>query len=133
MRGRIESGLLVFLGIGEEDRESDVEWLTRKILQLRVFTDDAGLMNRSVLDCGGGILVISQFTLFGNLRKGTRPSFNRAASPEVAIPLYETFLKALERGLGKPVESGEFGASMQIELMNDGPVNLILDTKDKRY
>lgn len=133
MRGGIGPGLLVFLGIGEGDREIDVDWLSRKIPQVRVFPDDVGLMNRSVVDCGGGILVISQFTLFGNLRKGTRPSFNRAALPEVAIPLYKAFLKALEKRLGKPVESGQFGASMQIDLMNDGPVSLILDTKDKRY
>ena len=133
VRGRIGPGLLVFLGIGAEDRESDVDWLGRKIPQLRIFPDDAGLMNRSVLDCGGGVLVISQFTLFGNLRKGTRPSFNRAAPPEVAIPLYKALLTALEGHLGKPVESGEFGAPMEVELVNDGPVTLILDTKDRRY
>ena len=130
---RIGAGLLVFLGIGTEDGESDVDWLSRKIPRLRIFPDDAGLMNRAVLDCGGEILVISQFTLFGNLRKGTRPSFNRAAPPEVAIPLYEALLTALEGHLGKPAKSGEFGAPMQVELVNDGPVTLILDTKEKRY
>lgn len=132
-RGRIGPGLLVFLGIGAEDRESDVDWLSRKIPQLRIFPDAAGLMNRSVLACGGEILVISQFTLFGNLRKGTRPSFNRAAPPEVAIPLYEALLKALEGNLRRSVRSGEFGAPMQVELVNDGPVTLILDSKEKRY
>lgn len=130
-RGRIGQGLLVFLGVGQDDTEEDAVWLARKIPGIRIFDDGAGQMNRSVADVGGGVLVISQFTLFGNLRKGTRPSFNHAAPPALAVPLYETFLKELEAALGKPVPRGVFGACMDIPARNDGPVTLFLDTHNK--
>ena len=119
--------------MGQDDSTDDLDWLVRKIPQIRCFEDEAGRMNRSVEDIDGGILVISQFTLFGNLRKGTRPSFNRAALPEQAIPLYEQFVALLEARLGKPVATGSFGAHMEIEAHHDGPVTLVLDTKQKDY
>ncbi len=125
-------GLLVFLGIEKNDGPEDLEWLSQKIPSIRLFPDENGLMNRSVLDVGGGILVISQFTLYGNLRKGTRPSFNRAAPPEIAVPLYREFIKQIAAHLGKPVATGEFGKMMKIQALNDGPVTLLLDTKNKR-
>ena len=128
----IDKGLLVYLGIDSEDTREDVNWLCGKIPQIRIFPDSAGLMNRSLLDCGGEVLVISQFTLFGSLRKGTRPSFNRAASPEVAFPIYEAFVLSLEEQLGKPVAKGEFGALMRIELINEGPVTLFIDSKNRK-
>ncbi len=131
--GRIGRGILAFIGIHESDAMEDVEWLSAKIPVVRIFPDDAGLMNRSVSDCDGEILVVSQFTLFGNLRKGTRPSFNRAARPEVAIPLYESFLEKLAENMRKSIRSGKFGAMMRIDAVNDGPVTLLLDTQDKRY
>ncbi len=131
--GRIGRGLLVFLGVAGEDTASDAEWLATKLPEIRVFDDDDGKMNLSVRDIGGEILVISQFTLFGTLRKGTRPSYNRAAPPPVAIPLYEMFLEFLEKSLGKPVPRGVFGAHMDIDARNDGPVTLILDTRNKTY
>ncbi len=130
--GSITRGLLVFLGIGEKDSDEDIDWLARKIPQIRIFEDDNGLMNRSVQEIDGNILLISQFTLYGNLRKGTRPSFNRAAPPEIAVPMYERFNLALQAALGKQVPSGVFGQHMDIAALNDGPVTLILDTKDKR-
>lgn len=129
--GEIGPGLLVFLGVGQEDNPQDVDWLAQKVSVVRVFEDEAGKMNRSIRDVEGGILVISQFTLFGNLRKGTRPSFNRAAPPELAVPLYESFVTRLSELLGKPVPTGVFGAMMRIEAHNDGPVTLILDSKAK--
>ncbi len=128
----IGKGFLVYLGIDSEDTREDVKWLSGKIPQIRVFPDSAGLMNRSLLDCGGEVLVISQFTLFGSLRKGTRPSFNRAASPEVAVPIYEAFLLSLEEQLGKSVAKGEFGALMRIESINEGPVTLFIDSKNRK-
>ena len=131
--GSIGPGILAFVGIHQSDTMEDVEWLSAKIPVVRIFSDGEGMMNRSVIDCGGEVLVISQFTLFGNLRKGTRPSFNRAAVPELAIPLYESFLEKLARNLQKPIQSGKFGAMMEIDAVNDGPVTLLLDTKDKRY
>lgn len=131
--GRIGRGLLVFLGVAGDDTASDAQWLAAKLPMIRVFDDEAGKMNLSVRDIGGGILVISQFTLFGTLRKGTRPSYNRAAAPTIAIPLYEAFLESLEEALGKPVPRGVFGANMEIDARNDGPVTLILDTRNKDY
>ncbi len=128
-KGRIGPGLLVFVGVEEGDSADDAAWLAHKLPTLRVFEDEAERMNRSVKDIGGGILVISQFTLLGNLRKGTRPSFNRAAPPQVAVPLYEGFLAELERKLGQTVPRGVFGAYMRIMADNDGPVTLILDTR----
>ena len=127
----IGPGLLVLLGICEEDGPADIDWLVRKIAALRVFDDEAGMMNRSVADVGGDVLVVSQFTLMASTKKGNRPAFIRAARPEVAIPLYEQFCAALSAALGKPVPTGTFGADMQVSLINDGPVTICIDTKNK--
>lgn len=129
MRAAINRGLLVLVAVDETDGREDVEWLSGKIARLRVFSDDAGLMNRSVGEVGGSLLVVSQFTLFASTRKGNRPSFVRAASPPLAIPLYEAFLKQLRSAAGVPVEAGEFGADMQVALVNDGPVTLVIDSR----
>ncbi|GAB1489540.1 D-aminoacyl-tRNA deacylase [Opitutaceae bacterium] len=129
--GAIDRGLMVLVAVAEGDTADDGEWLAAKLAALRIFPDEEGRMNRSVVDIGGGILVVSQFTLFASTRKGTRPSFNGAAAPAVAIPLYEQFLTQVEAALGKPVARGEFGASMQVELVNDGPVTLIIDTRER--
>jgi len=131
LTGSIEQGLLVLIGIENADNQEDIDWLSSKIAQLRIFGDAAGLMNDSILDVNGNILLISQFTLFGGTKKGNRPSFIRAAKPEVAIPLYERFIIALSNKLGKAVETGIFGADMQVSLINDGPVTLTIDTKNK--
>lgn len=127
--GEIGRGLLVLVGVGPDDTEADGQWLADKLVRLRIFEDDAGQMNRSVADIGGDMLVVSQFTLFACTRKGTRPSFNDAAKPDVAIPLYERFLAQSSTALGRPVASGRFGERMQVELVNDGPVTLLIDTK----
>ena len=127
----IGPGLMVLVGICEEDGREDIEWLVRKIAALRVFDDEAGVMNRSVVDVGGDVLVVSQFTLMASTKKGNRPAYIRAARPEVAIPLYEQFCAALEAALGKPVPTGTFGADMQVSLINDGPVTICIDTKNK--
>lgn len=127
--GAIDRGLVVLVGVAEGDTSADGEWLAAKLAALRIFPDDEGRMNRSVADISGGILVISQFTLFASTRKGTRPSFNGAAAPALAVPLYEQFLLQVETALGRPVARGEFGASMQVDLVNDGPVTLIIDTR----
>lgn len=127
--GRIDRGLLVFVGIETADTAADGEWLAQKLVKLRVFADDAGQMNQSVADIGGGILLISQFTLHASTRKGARPSFNAAARPEHARPLCESFTTQLSSALGRPVATGEFGALMEISLVNDGPVTLILDSR----
>lgn len=132
-RGAIGSGLLILLGIEDADEEEDARWLAGKIASLRVFPDEEGKMNRSIVDIGGEGMVVSQFTLHGNARKGTRPSFVRAAAPDHAIPLYERFIERFEEALGKKVATGEFGGDMQVELCNDGPVTLILDTKQKDF
>jgi D-tyrosyl-tRNA(Tyr) deacylase len=131
IRSEIASGLLILIGIEESDNDADVEWLCKKIVQLRIFNDDNGIMNLSVLDVAGGILAISQFTLHAKTRKGNRPSYIRAAPPDIAIPLYNSFVSKLSLLLGKDVATGEFGAMMQIELINDGPVTIIIDTKEK--
>jgi D-tyrosyl-tRNA(Tyr) deacylase len=125
----IEHGLLVLLGVTTADTRADVQWLAEKTANLRIFNDEDGKMNLSVADVGGSLLVVSQFTLYGDCRKGRRPSFIAAAPPETAVPLYEAFVDAL-RSLGLPVQTGRFGAMMQVELVNDGPVTLILDTKE---
>lgn len=130
-KGSIGSGLLIFLGVGHSDGQADLDWLTQKIAGLRVFEDEAGKMNCSLLDVGGEALVISQFTLFGSVRKGSRPSFNKAAPPALAESLYEAFVEMLSNRLGKPVPTGVFGAMMDIEAHNDGPVTLTIDTKQK--
>ncbi len=129
--GQIERGLLVFVGIVADDAAADGAWLAQKLTKLRIFADDAGQMNQSVADIGGGILLISQFTLHASTAKGTRPSFNAAARPEHARPLYEQFTTQLTAALGRPVQTGEFGAMMDVALVNDGPVTLIIDSKTR--
>jgi D-tyrosyl-tRNA(Tyr) deacylase len=130
-KAEIGPGLLVLVGIEEADDETDTEWLCNKIIQLRIFNDSDGIMNLSVSDTGGSILVISQFTLHAKTKKGNRPSYIKAAPPGVAIPLYERFIARLTELAGKPVGSGEFGAMMAVELVNDGPVTIIIDTKNR--
>mgnify|MGYP003602575543 FL=1 len=129
--GEIGPGLMVLLGVAEGDTPADGAWLAQKIAQLRIFADDADRMNRSVQDIAGGVLVVSQFTLFASTRKGTRPSFNAAAAPELANSLYQDFVRQLESLLGRPVPTGRFGAMMQVALVNDGPVTLLIDTKTR--
>ena len=131
VKGAIGQGYLVLLGCENADNEEDIEWLAKKICNLRVFDDENGVMNRSVLDVEGEILVVSQFTLWASYKKGNRPSYLRAGSHEVTVPLYERFLTVLSEQLGKPVASGEFGAEMKVELLNDGPVTICMDTKNK--
>lgn len=130
--GAIGDGLMVLLGIEDADNQDDIGWLSRKIINLRIFDDENGVMNKSLLDTGGDILLVSQFTLHASTKKGNRPSYIRAAKPDVATPLYEKFIQQLEADLGKTVQTGEFGAMMQISLVNDGPVTIIIDTKDKK-
>ena len=127
----IKIGLLVLLGITHNDGSEDIDWLTKKLIGLRIFSNDQGLMNLSVNEVDGDILVISQFTLFASTKKGNRPSFLEAARPDVAIPLYEEFVDTLSRKLKKPVFTGEFGADMKVELLNDGPVTIVIDTQNK--
>jgi len=129
--GEIGPGFLILLGVEEGDTATDVAWLVGKILPMRVFEDEDGKMNRSILDTGGDALVVSQFTLHARTKKGTRPSFDRAARPEVAIPLYERFVAELSAGLGKPIATGGFGAMMKVALVNDGPVTILLDSRVK--
>jgi len=130
-RSEIGSGLLVLLGIEEQDSNKDIEWLCSKIVQLRIFNDSNNVMNLSILDTLGSIMVISQFTLHAKTKKGNRPSYIKAAHPDKAVPLYESFINRLSVLLGKEVATGEFGAMMQIELVNDGPVTILIDTKNK--
>lgn len=129
VKGQIARGLLVLIAVEDADTTEDIEWLSGKIVRLRIFPDDDGLMNRSVQDIGGEILLISQFTLFASTKKGNRPSYTRSARPEIAVPLYEAFKSRLAIDLGKPVPSGEFGADMQVSLLNDGPVTILIDSK----
>ena len=131
VKSAIKKGYLILLGVCEEDTSEDVEWLVRKVIGLRVFDDENGVMNRSIMDVNGEILVISQFTLFASYRKGNRPSWLRAAKHEVSIPLYNEFCDKLSVALGKQVGTGEFGADMKVELLNDGPVTICMDTKNK--
>ena len=128
-KGSIGIGLVVLLAVEDADVPEDVEWLSGKIVRLRVFPDENSVMNRSVQEAGGGILLISQFTLFASTRKGNRPAYSRSARPEIAIPLYESFRRKLSEDLGTPVQTGEFGADMQVSLTNDGPVTIIMDSK----
>lgn len=127
----IGQGLLLLLGVEAADTEEDIQWLCRKVLGLRVFDDSDGVMNRSIMDVGGDIIVVSQFTLFASYKKGNRPSWLRAAGHEHAVPMYERFVEVLSEELGKPVGKGIFGAEMQVELINDGPVTICMDTKNR--
>jgi D-tyrosyl-tRNA(Tyr) deacylase len=129
--GKIKTGLLVFAGFEDSDCIEDIVWLSKKIIQLRIFNDDKGVMNLSVHDVSGEILLVSQFSLHASTKKGNRPSYIKAAKPEVAIPFYEEFKKQLSAELGKPVQSGVFGAMMKVSLINDGPVTITIDTKNK--
>lgn len=131
VKSSIKEGLLVLLGIEDADADEDIEWLCNKIVNLRIFNDADGVMNVSVKDYGGDILVVSQFTLHASTKKGNRPSYIKASKPEIAIPLYEKFLTVLEFALEKSVYSGEFGADMKVALLNDGPVTIVIDTKNK--
>jgi len=129
VKDAIRNGLVVLLAVEETDTAEDIEWLSGKIVRLRIFDDEAGVMNRSVKDVDGAILLISQFTLFASTKKGNRPSYIRAARPEVAVPLCEQFTLRLAQDLGKPIQTGEFGAHMDVSLINDGPVTIIMDSK----
>lgn len=127
----ISEGLLILLGIVEDDTREDINWLSKKIVNLRIFGDDEGVMNKSLLDINGDIIAVSQFTLHAATKKGNRPSYIKAAKPDVAIPLYEVFVKQLEMDLGKKIQIGQFGADMKVKLINDGPVTIIIDSKNK--
>ena len=130
-KASIGLGMLILLGIEEADNQEDIQWLTRKIAGLRIFDDADGVMNRSITDCNGELLIVSQFTLMASTKKGNRPSYIRAAHPDMAIPLYEAFCRELSSAARRPVATGEFGADMQVELLNDGPVTICMDTKNK--
>ncbi len=131
MTDQIGKGLLIFLGIEDQDSDDDIEWLSGKISRLRIFDDASGIMNLSLKEIAGQVLIVSQFTLHASTRKGNRPSYIKAAKPETAIPIYEKFVKQLSLDLGDRVHTGEFGANMQVQLVNDGPVTIIIDTKNK--
>lgn len=131
VRSEIGSGLMILLGIGHDDGPEDIDWLVRKVAGLRIFNDDEGVMNRSVVEVGGEALVVSQFTLMASTKKGNRPSYIGAAGHELAIPLYESFCQALGAAIGRPVGTGEFGADMQVALVNDGPVTICIDSKNR--
>lgn len=131
VKSQIDNGYLILLGIGNEDNQEDIDWLVHKIVNLRIFDDENGVMNRNILDINGNIIVVSQFTLMASYKKGNRPSWIRVAGHETAIPLYETFVSALTTAMGRTVGTGEFGADMKVELLNDGPVTICMDTKNK--
>lgn len=131
IRSKIDEGFLLLLGIEEFDTQNDIDWLAHKIVSLRVFDDEQGIMNRNILDVKGDIIVVSQFTLMASYKKGNRPSWIRAAGHETAIPLYQAFIEKLTKELGKPIGTGEFGADMKVELLNNGPVTICMDTKNK--
>jgi len=131
INGQIENGLLVFMGIEDADTDEDIEWLSSKIVNLRIFNDEKGVMNISVKDIAGNILLISQFTLHASTKKGNRPSYIKASKPDIAIPIYEKMIEQLSIDLGKQIQTGIFGADMKIELLNDGPVTIVIDTKNK--
>ena len=131
MKSQIGQGFLILLGVCDEDTTEDVEWLVKKVANLRVFDDEQGVMNKSILDIGGNALIVSQFTLFASYKKGNRPSWFKAGSHEHSIPLYEAFCNKLSAAIGKEVGTGEFGADMKVELLNDGPVTICMDTKNK--
>ena len=129
--GKINEGLMVLVSFVDEDNDTDLDWMIKKIINLRIFNDNEGKMNRSVQDIGGDILLISQFTLHGSTKKGNRPSFIKAAKPDFAKVMYERFIKVLEQSLGKEIQTGEFGGDMKVSLVNDGPTTIIIDSKDK--
>ncbi len=129
--GEIKEGLMVLVSFVDEDNDTDLDWMTKKIINLRIFNDDEGKMNRSVQDVAGDILLVSQFTLHGSTKKGNRPSFIKAAKPDFANVMYERFIKVLEQSLGKEIQTGEFGGDMKVSLVNDGPTTIIIDSKDK--
>ena len=129
--GEIKEGLMVLVSFVDEDNDTDLDWMTKKIINLRIFNDDEGKMNRSVQDVGGDILLISQFTLHGSTKKGNRPSFIKAAKPDFANVMYERFIKVLEQSLGKEIQTGEFGGDMKVSLINDGPTTMIIDSRNK--
>ena len=131
VKSSIGMGYLILLGIGKDDTEEDINWLVKKVIALRIFDDEMGVMNRSIMDVKGEILVVSQFTLMASYKKGNRPSWIHAAPHELSIPLYNRFCDALSKAMGKPVGTGEFGADMKVELLNDGPVTICMDTKNK--
>ncbi len=131
MKSSIERGLLVLLGIEDADSNDDIEWLCGKIARIRIFDDEQGVMNLSVTDIQGDIIIVSQFTLHASTKKGNRPSYIKASKPEIAIPLYEAFIKQMEKEIGKSVQTGTFGADMKVHLLNDGPVTIVIDTKNK--
>jgi len=131
IRGKIGDGLVVLIGIEDADSEEDINWLSNKMVNLRIFNDEEGVMNKSVLEISGSILLISQFTLHANTKKGNRPSYIKASKPDVAIPLYEKLIVQLKKDLGKEIETGIFGEDMKVELLNDGPVTIIIDTKNR--
>jgi D-tyrosyl-tRNA(Tyr) deacylase len=130
---KINTGMLILLGIVDQDTKEDINWLTNKLVNLRIFADENGVMNKSLIDINGDVIVVSQFTLHANTKKGNRPSYIKAAKPDFAIPVYQEFVKQLERDLGKKVETGQFGADMKIELVNDGPVTILIDTKNRNF
>ncbi len=131
VKSSINNGLLIFVGICDEDNKEDILWLVKKVVNIRLFDDENGVMNLSLLDTGGELLAVSQFTLMASTKKGNRPSYIKAAKPEISIPLYEDFCKELEAALGKKIGTGEFGADMKIELLNDGPVTIFIDSKNR--
>lgn len=131
VKSSIEKGYLILLGICNEDSQEDIDWLVHKIVNLRIFDDENGVMNRNILDANGNIIVVSQFTLMASYKKGNRPSWIRAAGHETAVPLYESFVSTLSTAMGRPVGTGEFGADMKVKLLNDGPVTICMDTKNK--
>ena len=129
--GQIQRGLMVLVGIVNEDDTSDIEWLSNKIIHMRIFEDDNGVMNKSLIEVGGAILLVSQFTLYASTKKGNRPSYIAAAKPEISIPLYEAMIQQLEKDLGTSIQTGKFGADMKVALINDGPVTICIDSKNK--
>lgn len=131
VKSSINKGLLVLVGIEDADTQEDIDWLANKVVNLRIFNDSEGVMNVSVKDDGGDIIAVSQFTLHASTRKGNRPSYSKASKPDVAIPLYEKFVNALELNLEKPIQTGDFGADMKVSLLNDGPVTIVIDTKNR--
>ncbi|MDQ7735947.1 D-aminoacyl-tRNA deacylase [Prevotella corporis] len=131
VKSAIQQGFLILLGIGDDDSNEDIDWLVRKVIGLRIFDDENGVMNRNIMETGGDALVVSQFTLMASYKKGNRPSYIHAAKHEIAIPLYNHFCEELSKAMGKPVGTGEFGADMKVELLNDGPVTICMDTRNK--